>query len=247
MSRGSRLREIEDFPKKIKIFFFIIIFMLAFGTIGFKLLTNLSFSGSFLRTIETLAVMFKENSPLPERMLELFMAIVGVFLVWWVLWSMADMLLDGNLKKYLKSKLYKVKLSKMKKHTIIIGGGRIGEEIASIISKKKIPFLIIELDSNVVFSLRKKGYFVIEGDGSSELVLKEAKISSAKKIVMTLPKTETNILLTLTAKELNPSIEIYSRCEKQSLTSKLKKAGAKLVIIPEIVAADKIAEDLNLE
>ncbi|MEM3405841.1 MAG: NAD(P)-binding protein [Candidatus Pacearchaeota archaeon] len=247
MPRGeSKLTDIQEFPRRIKIFFFVILSILFVGTFGFKILTKETIKSSLLRTLETLVFMFKENSTISERLLEVFLALVGVFLVWWVLWSFADLLLEGNLQKYLKTKTYSFIIKKMKNHIVIVGGGRFGEEIAKILSKKNKKFLIIESNENLVKSLRKKGYLTILGDASHESILKEANIETAKKLIITSPEGKTNILITLTSKELNPKLEIYSRCENPSLVSKLKKAGAKIVIVPEIIAADKIAFDLDI-
>jgi len=245
MSHGTKIKEIEEFPRRIKVFFFVILFVFIFGTLSFKFLTDVSFNEAFIRTLNTLAFEFHEDSPIIERLLEVFLTVVGLFMLWWVLWSVADMILDGNLRKYLKSRLYSFRISKMKNHSIIVGGGRVGEEIARVMTLKKHPFLIIESDPKVVAILKKKNYTIIEGDASNEEILKSAEIEKASKIILSIPNTETNVLLTLTAKELNPKIEVHSRCEKPALVSKLKKAGAKLVVVPEIVAADKIAEDLG--
>jgi voltage-gated potassium channel len=242
MSRGERIKEIEDFPKRLKIFFWIIVILLIFGTIGFSLIDKFDLKASFYRTLQTLAFIFEENPSITERLLEIFLAIVGVFLIWWVLWSVADMLLDGNLKRYIKSEVFRIKIKKMENHIIIVGGGRFGEEVAKALKEKNENFIIIEMNPEVVNSLRKDKYLVIEGNAEHEEILKNAKISTAKKAILTLPRTEQNILITLTAKELNPNIEIYSRCENNRLVSKLKKAGAKRTIIPEIVAGDKIVE-----
>ncbi|MBU2522716.1 MAG: NAD-binding protein [Nanoarchaeota archaeon] len=246
MSRSQGINEIEDFPKRLKIFFVVISILLIFGTTGFSLIDNTPLKSSFFRTLQTLSFIFEEEPVIAERLLEIFLAIVGVFLVWWVLWSIADMILDGNLRKYLKTRFYSYKIGKMKNHIIVVGGGRIGEEISRVLYLKKKSCLIIESDPHVVVSLKKKGYTVIEGDALKEEILKKANIEKSSKIIITLPKTESNILITLSVKELNPKIEVYSRCEKSSLVSKLKKVGAKVVIVPEIVAADKIAEDLGV-
>jgi voltage-gated potassium channel len=244
MSRGTKIKEIEEFPRRIKIFFFVIIFLLILGTTGFMLISGESFRSSFYRTTQTLAFMFQEDSPIAERYMEIFLAVVGVFLVWWVLWSIADMLLDGNLHKYLKSKYYNLKIKNMENHIIIVGGGRVGEEIARVLKEDKKRFIIIESDPHVFSNLKKK-FLVYEGDAMNEETLKKAKIGKASKIILTLPQTEKNILITLTAKELNPNIEVHSRCENISLVPKLKRAGAKIVTVPEIIAADKIAADIS--
>jgi CPA2 family monovalent cation:H+ antiporter-2 len=246
MSRSAGLTSIEEFPKRLKIFFVVIVCLFILGTLGFKIISNLSFSDSLLRTTETLAFMFEENSTVSERLLEVFLALVGVFLIWWVLWSVADMLLAGNLGKYLKTRLYSLKIGNMKNHIIIAGGGRVGEGIAKTLTKKKANFLILESNEKVANSLRKKGYITVLGDASSEPSLKEAEIESAKKLIITLPEGKTNILITLAAKEISPEIEVYSRCENPSLIPKLKKVGAKVVVVPEMIAADKIVSDLGI-
>ena len=247
MAKNTGVKEVEEFPRRIKIFFWVIISLLAVGTFGFRIVSEQTISSSFYRTIETLAFIFQDDSNIYERFIEVFLSLVGVFLIWWVLWSFADLLLDGNLSKYLKKKLYSFRISKMRGHIIIVGGGRVGEEISKILTPRKKPFLIIESDSKVVTSLKRKKYLVIEGDALNEQTLKNAGIEDASKIILTLPKTESNVLLTLTAKELNPIIEVHSRCEDPSLVSKLKRAGAKVVTVPEVVACDKIAKDLGFK
>lgn len=241
----TSIKDVEEFPKRLKVFVWIIVVLLITGTLGFRLISEETFKKAFFRTIQTLAI-FNDESLISERLLEIFLSIVGVFLVWWVLWSLADMILEGNLRKYLKRRFYSFKISQMNDHIIIVGGGRVGEEIARVLSLKKKSFLIIELDPKTVASLKRKSYIVIEGDASEEEVLKTANVTKASKIIISLPKTETNLLITLTVKELNPNIEIHSRCENSSFVSKLKKAGAKVVTVPEVVAADKIAEDLGI-
>ncbi|HNV01594.1 MAG TPA: hypothetical protein PKK60_04165, partial [archaeon] len=91
MSRGKPIKEIEEFPRRIKIFFWIIVGLFLFGTIGFVVVGGVSFEEGAFRTLQSLVVMFSDTSTPIERLLEIFLALVGVFLVWWVLWSVADM------------------------------------------------------------------------------------------------------------------------------------------------------------
>ena len=244
MSRGAGIRSVDDFPKRIRVFFVVVVMLFMTGTIGFSIISSESLQESGIRTVQTLAFMFHEESTQSERFLEVFLAIFGVFIIWWALWSIADMLLDGNLAKYIKRQYYDHNMRRTKNHIIIVGGGRVGEEIASVLKTKKKKFIIIDYDSKVTANLKAKKYMVIEGDGLQDNTLRSAGIERASKIVLTIPKTESNIMMTISAKELNPTIEVHSRCEKHTLVSKLKKVGAKIVIVPEIVAADKLAAGL---
>ncbi len=245
MSRGKPIKEIEEFPRRIKIFFSLIVFLILFGTISFSIISGSGLEEGAFRTLKTLAFMFDDESTIVESLLEIFLALVGVFLIWWVLWSLADMLLDGNLQKYLNSKIYEIIVCRMKDHIIIVGGGRVGSEIALNLQLKKKKFVIIEQNPEVVKSLKKKKYMVIEGNAEEDKLLTEAEIIKATKLILTLPKTESNIMITLTAKEMNPAIEIFARANEQKFVSKLKKAGAKKVIVPEIVAGDQIIDLLE--
>lgn len=245
MSRGAGITDIDEFPKKLKIFLVLIMFLLIFGTVGFSILGKQKVSESSFRTLQTLAFIFHQESNVLERSLEIFLALVGVFLIWWVLWSIADMILAGNLTKYLKKEYYKYKINKMENHIIIVGGGRVGEEIARLLKLQKKKSITIESDLKTISSLKKNKYIVVEGNALDEEILEKANIRKASRIILTLPETESNILMAITAKELNPKIEIHSRCENLNMISKLKKVGVELVVVPEILAADKLASDLN--
>jgi len=245
MSRNAGLKDINEFPKRVMIFIIVVGIIFMIGTLGFSIITSEIIQESSIRTVQTLAFMFNDNSTQSERFLEIFLAIVGVFIIWWALWSIADMLLDGILVKYIKSLFYDRRMKKIKNHIIIVGGGRVGAEIASVLKSKNMEFVIIDYDPKVISNLKTKKYLTVEGDGLQDEVLKKAGIQNASRIVFTIPKTESNIMMTISAKELNPNIEVHSRCEKHTYVSKLKKVGAKIVIVPEIVAADKLALGLT--
>ena len=68
---------------------------------------------------------------------------------------------------------------------------------------------------------------------------------SAHAMIITLPDPEKALVATMIAKEVNERLDVYVRCENPSFVTKLKKAGAKAVIVPEAVAADKIMEEIN--
>jgi voltage-gated potassium channel len=246
MSRGARVKEPHEFPRRMKIFLALTLVLLLFGTAGFSILSEASVREASFRTLQTLAFIFEDESSTLERSLEIFLAIVGVFIVWWVLWSVGDMILDGNMREYLRGQFLRRRMLKMKDHIIIVGGGRVGEEIAKILMEKKKQFVIIDNDPKALKNVKKecKECLILQGDALQEDVLRDAGVTVASKIVLTLPKTEANILLTVSAKALNPNIEVHSRCENAALAEVLKRVGAKVVVVPEIAAA-KMMSDLE--
>ncbi len=239
-------QNIKEFPRKLLVFFFLFIFLFLFGIIGFALIENLSLQHAFARTAETLAFRFEAEHGIAKA-LEIFLAIFGVMLIWWIFWSLFDLLISGNLSEYLKISKFLYKLRKMKEHYIIAGGGRVGEEIAKNLAKDNKPYIIIEKDDYKIEKLKKKGFIVIKGDvtNSDNSDLIDAGIKTAKAVISTLPETEKNLLFTMSAKELNSEVEVYARADNPAFVGKLKKAGAKQVIVPEIAAAKEFLEAIK--
>lgn len=235
---------VEDFPRRISVFVMLLAFLMIVGTISYKFLLNISFNDSFIRTLETLAFLFHPEGGGVIRAFNLFLSLFGVILIWWALWGVFDLLLDGNLSKYLKIRRHLSKLRRMKNHYVIAGGGRVGQEIARKLKEEKKEYLIIERDDSTVDRLKRSGFTAVKGDVSDEDVLSEHNISKAKALILTLPETEKNILVTLTAKEIFPELYIYARADKPNCINKLKKAGADFVIVPELAAAEKMLYEI---
>jgi voltage-gated potassium channel len=245
MARGFS-GQVSDLPKRMEIFGFLLVFLLLFGAIGFKFLENLTFTEAIIRTLQTMAFMFEAESGLAKG-LEVFLALYGVFLVWWVLWGISDMFLDGRVSEYLKIQKYFSRLKKMANHYVIAGGGRVGEEIAKSLAKDNKDVVIIEKDPAKAEKLRKKNFLVIDGDitdAETDVILK-ANLKSAEALILALPETEKNLLITLMVKEIHPNVSIYVRADNAAYVNRLKKAGARAVIVPEITAAERFLQEIK--
>lgn len=234
-----------DISKKIITFIIIVLSILIIGTAGFMIIGS-SLKDSFMMTLESLSFMFRTDNG-TAKVLEILLAIFGVITLGWILTNFLEIFASGGFTEYLKTSLLLSNLKKMKNHYIIAGGGRVGEEIAFKLRKNKKQYIIIEKDSNKVDKLKKKGFNVITGDVTdsdySDLI--DAGIKNAKTIISTLPETEKNLLFTMSAKEINPKIDVFARADNPAFVSKLKKAGAKTVVVPEIAAAEKFLESIK--
>ena len=234
-----------DVSKRIITFVVIVLSILIIGTAGFMII-GFSLKDSFMMTLESLSFMFRTDSG-AAKVLEILLAIFGVITLGWILTNFLEIFTSGSFTEYLKTSLLLSNMKKMRNHYIIAGGGRVGEEIASKLRKTKKQYIIIEKDSNKVEKLKKRGFNVITGDVTdsdySDLI--DAGIKNAKTIISTLPETEKNLLFTMSAKEINPKIDVFARADNPAFVSKLKKAGAKTVVVPEITAAERFLEAID--
>lgn len=79
--------------------------------------------------------------------------------------------------------------------TIIIGAGRVGLSLAERLEQDGENILIVDEDPEAVEKARKRGFRVIEGDGTDVSVLERAHASEAKTVVAATPDDDVNLLV----------------------------------------------------
>jgi len=150
----------------------------------------------------------------------------GVAAVITILQSIFNLFLTQDVRKELG---LPERRTKMKDHIIICGYGNVGQLLYKQLKSENEKFVIIENDPAKVADLVDKDIPVISGDASTEDVLLRANIKEARTIIITL-RDSTNIVVTVQAKMLNPSIYVVSEVEDLRNTTVLKKVGADEVV-----------------
>ena len=135
---------------------------------------------------------------------------------------------------------------------IICGFGRVGRHIARQLTKKHQPFVIIDKDESHIEIAEHQGYLAILADASKNEVLVNAGINrNATAVLCTTGDDVTNVYITLTSRQLNPSIQIISRAYRSENVQKLYQAGANHVIDPVeivgMVAAEYVGQPVAFE
>ena len=124
-----------------------------------------------------------------------------------------------------------------------MGYGRNGYMAVSELEKSKKKFIIIERDDKSIEEISKnKKLPFLRGDATTDEILITAGIHRAKSIITTLPQDSDNVFITLTARELNPQIQIISRASRKNSETKLYRAGANHVIMPDAIGGLHMAQ-----
>jgi len=237
--------EFFHIKKEIRILAGIFISIFIVGIIGFILIKNVSFNEALILTLETLAFSHREEQGW-GRALQLFLLTVGVILVWFIIWTTFDLMLEGNFKKYYYGVRNMDQIKKLKDHYIICGAGRVGENIAKILKMSKKNFVLLEKNPEIAREMQEKGYLTIHGASVDEETLLKSGIKKAKHLIACTGEDAKNILIILTARELNPDIEIAARANEETMVRKLKRAGAKYIFLPELLGAKEVINELGI-
>ena len=96
-------------------------------------------------------------------------------------------------------------------HTVVIGYGTAGRSaVRTLIRSDQNPARIVVIDprSSAVTDANNHGYAALEGDGTHRDILRQAEISRARQVIITVHRDDTTILAVLTARQLNPSAHL---------------------------------------
>jgi len=181
-----------------------------FGALGFMLVEHWNFLDSLFMTVITLTTVgYGETHPLSfyGKIYTILLILVGAGVVLSVISDMVDIFLRFNLG----ARRMRQKISKLSDHQIVCGYGRTGQEVINHFDHMKIAFVLIELDPERAKLAAEAGHLVLNGDASSDDILLQAQIQTAKGIVCALDDDTANTFIALSAKGLNENIKIVSR------------------------------------
>ncbi len=122
-------------------------------------------------------------------------------------------------------------------HVIVVGGGRVGFQIAQILKRLNIKFIIIELDHRRFEQAKDAGMSAVYGDASQEIVLEASGIKDATLLILTLPDLVTTRSTIVNAKRLNGQLAIVARASGPDFFSEMKDLGVSEVVLPAFEAS----------
>jgi voltage-gated potassium channel len=137
------------------------------------------------------------------------------------------------------------KMSKLRDHYVICGSGRVGSHLVRDLQNAGAELVIIEHDGPRAAEFSQRGFHVLVGDATLEDTLREAGVERARGLAACLPHDADNVYVVLTARDLNPHLNIVARAAEEQAESKLVRAGANHVVAPTIIGGHRMAISLT--
>ena len=133
-------------------------------------------------------------------------------------------------------------IDRLTDHAIICGYGRIGKQLAIELQRARTPYIILDRNPAKLSEAEACGHLTLKGDATDEATLRAVGIERARVLATVLPDDALNVFITLSARNLNPRMEIIARGEYPTTEGKLIHAGADKVVLPTHIGAERIAE-----
>jgi voltage-gated potassium channel len=222
----------------------LLLIIVTIGVTGYMLLEGWNFLDSFYMVIITLfTIGFNEAHPLSPagKIFTMFIAVSGVGTAIYAAGRAVEIIVEGEMSGYQKRKRMDKKISEMKQHYLICGYGRVGHQVAQAFETARVSYVVIDSKPETTAQLEPKGTPHITGDATSDDILIEAGIRTAKGLVACSDSDVDNVYVTLSARALNPSLRIVARAGIRDTEKKLMMAGADRVISPYFISGMRMA------
>jgi voltage-gated potassium channel len=244
---------LKGIPKRLQRIFLLIAAIILIGTIGFKIIggSKTSFLDALYMTAITIStvgygdVIGLDDKPFGKLFTILFI-FAGAGTVAYLLTSLAAYIIGGELRRVFRRRNMEKRIEKMKNHYIVCGIGMVGLYIVKELYQTRRHVVAIDMHEGVMESLRAQSINVdmMVGDATENEILDRAMIHRAKGLFATTNSDNDNVVIVLTAKQLNPSLRVISRCNDTKNIDKIKRAGADGVVALNYIGGLRMASEM---
>jgi monovalent cation:H+ antiporter-2, CPA2 family len=125
-------------------------------------------------------------------------------------------------------------------HVLIVGFGLNGRNLARVLKEAGVPYAVLELNSDTVQDMKRKGEPIYFGDGTSREILGKLGLLGARLLVVAISDPVSTRRIVSVARRENPSIHVIVRTRYLAEVEDLKKLGADEVIPEEFETSVEI-------
>ena len=180
------------------------------------------------------------------RVFNMGIAFVGIANLVYLTSKMAAFILEGRFDEVLRRRKMQDEIDRMTGHYIVCGVGRVGSNVAHELVTTERKFVAIDdsADAVALFHERYPAIPTLHGDSSDDELLERAGIKHAAGVFAITGDDGKNLLITLAARHLNPTVRVVARCHEVRNIEKLKRVGADAIVSPDFTGGMRIASSM---
>jgi voltage-gated potassium channel len=230
-----------------------LISVLLIGTVGYWFVGEGRYSvlDCLYMTVITIAtigygeIVDMSNKP-GGRIFTMLISFSGIGILTYIMSSFTAFVVEGQLNETFRRRKMEKMIKKFKDHYIVCGVEGVGFHILSELRETQRPHVIVDLDRKKIEKVLDafKDLVFIQGDATDSDTLIKAGIKEAKGIFAVAGDDNQNLVISLTARQLNPSLRIVARCHELKNIEKMKKAGADSVVSPVFIGGLRMASEM---
>ena len=234
-----------DNIKNLILSFLLTLFIIFIGTTGYVLIEHWNILDALYMTVITLTTVgYGEVHDVSKmgRIFTIFLVFFGFGFIIYVAGAVVQFMVEGRIRAILGRKILDRKINRLKNHYIVCGYGRIGRVLCKRLIIEPIDLVVVESNEDLVPVMEEDNVLYVFGDAADDTNLLKAGIKRAKGLVAVLATDADNVFLVLTARQINPDLNIIARAGREKSKAKLLAAGANTVESPYDKGAISMAQ-----
>jgi voltage-gated potassium channel len=232
-------------PRRIWMLMLVPIMLVLFGTLGYRLVDDrYTFLDALYMTIITISTIgYGEVHTLTDRgrIFTIFLIFGGVGGFAYSASEIIRSIVSGELADFRGKQKMEREIAKLDHHIIVCGYGRMGRLVCKEFSRLKKPFVVVDNSADELKDFPMPHGYSLQGDATSDEVLKHAGIERAYCLVTVMASDADNLFTTMSARLLNAKLVIVARVEAKESEQKLIRAGANRVVSPYEIGGTRVA------
>ncbi|TGE28787.1 potassium channel family protein [Hymenobacter metallicola] len=217
----------------------------ATGILGFMTIEGYNFLDAVYMTMITISTVgFGELHPLSAagRLFVSVYIFFNLLVIAYLVSVLTTYIFDGELRTIFKMFKTDQEIRGYHDHVIVCGFGRNGSKAYHELRANGARVVVVEQNQELLRDESGAGTIpTVVGDATTDETLLAAGIHRARALITALPKDADNVFVALTARELNPGLKIIARASLKTSESKLLRAGADSVVMPDEIGGSHMA------
>jgi len=219
-----------------------LIAVLVIGTVGYRYFGGEQYSwvDCFYMTFITIATIgFGEIVDLSNnhygRLFTVFIGFAGIATLTYLLSTVTAFILEGDLNLAWRRKKMMRRIETLQGHYIVCGVGRVGSNVAHELNQTGRACVLIDEDMQHIeaYVLKHPDQLYLHGDATDNDLLLAAGVGRAKGVFAVAADDSKNLVISLSAKQLNPNVRVVARCHDVKNVEKTRHAGADEIVSPD--------------
>jgi voltage-gated potassium channel len=182
----------------------------------------------------------------PGRLFTILIALTGIGTLAYLLSNLTAFIVEGELKEVFRRRSMEKKVNKYREHYIVCGVSGVGYHILEELAATKRPQVLVDWEEEKIEKAlaRFPDLAYIEDDATDNDTLLKAGIKEARGIFAVTGDDNQNLVITITAKQLNPKVRVVARCNELKNVDKLKRVGADAVVSTTFIGGLRMASEM---
>ena len=138
--------------------------------------------------------------------------------------------------------------SRLRQHVLVCGYGTKGRSAIKSLEANGVPtdqIVVVDPDARAIEEANSIGLHGIVGDAGRTDVLRRAHVERARAVIVAANRDDAAVLITLTVRQLNPSVPITTSVREEENANLLRQSGADIVITTSATAGRLLGLSTN--